>query len=50
MKHPSRVDLEKLDVEEVDKEMAVDEAAQSSTTETDALENAPDTGGAAADA
>ena len=36
IKHPSGVDLE-----EVDKEMAADEAAQSSATEIDALENAP---------
>ena len=41
IKHPSGVDLEKLDLEEVDKEMVADEAAQSSTTETDAPENAP---------
>ena len=50
IKHPSEVDLEKLDFEEVDKEMAADEAAQSSATKTDAPENALDTGGAAADA
>ena len=49
IKHPSGVDLEKLDLEEVDKEMVADEAAQSSTTETDAPENAPDTDGVAAD-
>ena len=50
IKHPSGVDLEKLDLEEVDKEMAADEAAQSLATETDALENAPNTDGVAADA
>ena len=41
IKHPSGVDLEKLDLGEVDKEMAADEAAQSSTIETNAPENAP---------
>ena len=50
IKHPSRVDLEKLDLKEVDKEMAVDEAAQSSAAEIDAPENAPESGDAAADA
>ena len=50
IKHPSGVDLEKLDLEEVDKEMAADKAAQSSVTETDAPENAPEIGGAIADA
>ena len=50
IKHPSRVDLEKLDLKEVDKEIAVDEAAQSSAAETDVPENAPETDGAAADA
>ena len=50
IKHPSGVDLEKLDLEEVDKEMVVDEAAQSSAAEIGALENAPESGGAAADA
>ena len=50
MKHPSGVDLEKLGLEHVDKEMAADEVAQSSATETDAPENAPDTDGTAADA
>ena len=50
IKQPSGVDLEKLDLEEVDKEMLVDEAAQSSAIETGALENAPKSGGAAADA
>ena len=44
------MDLEKLDLEEVDKEMVADEAARSSTTETDAPENAPKSGGAVADA
>ena len=35
------MDLENLDLEEVDKEMAADEASQSSTLEDDAPENAP---------
>ena len=42
VKHPSGVDLEKLDLEEVNQEMAADEAAQSSTTEIDAPETAPE--------
>ena len=46
IKHPSGVDLEKLDLEEVDKEMDADEAAQSLAAETDP----PETDGAAADA
>ena len=50
IKHPSRVDLEKLDLDEVDKEMAADEAAQFSAAEIDALENALESGGAAANA
>ena len=50
IKHPSGVKLEKLDLEEVDKEMAADEAIQSSAAETGAIENAPESGGAAADA
>ena len=50
IKHPSGVDLEKLDLEEVDKEMATDEATQSSVAETDAPENAPESGDATADA
>ena len=50
IKHPSGVDLEKLDFEEVDKEMAVDEAAQSSAIETDAPENAPASDDVAVDA
>jgi len=36
VKHPSGVDFEKLELEEVDQEMAADEAAQCSATETDA--------------
>ena len=44
------MDSEKLDLEEVNKEMAVDKAAQSSAIEIDALENAPATNGIAADA
>ena len=50
IKHPSGVDLEKLDLEEVDREMVANEAAQSSAAEIDAPENAPESGGAAADA
>ena len=50
VKHPFGVDLEKLDLEEFEKEMAVDEVAQSSAAEIDALENAPETDSAAADA
>ena len=50
IKLPSGVDLEKLDLEEVDKEMAVDKAAQSSTAETDAPKNSPETDGPTADA
>ena len=41
IKHSSSVDFENLDLEEVDKEMAVDEASLSSTPEDDAPENAP---------
>ena len=44
------MDLEKLDLEEVDKEMAVDVAIQSSAVETDAPENAPESDSAVADA
>ena len=40
VKHPSGVDMAKLDLEEVDQEMATDEANHSAT-ETDALETAP---------
>ena len=50
IKHPSGVDLEKLDLKEVNKEMAANEAAQSSATKTDAPENALDTDSTAADA
>ena len=50
IKHPSGVDLEKLNLEEVDKEMAADKAAQSSVAQTNPPENAPETGGTAADA
>ena len=52
-KHPTGVDLENLDLEEVDKEMAADEAFQSITPKGDALESAlspPAGGDAAADA
>ena len=48
IKHPSGVDLEKLDLEEVDKKMAANEATQSSATETDAPENALESGDAVA--
>ena len=50
IKHPFGVDLEKLDLEGVDKEMAADEAGQSSAIETDAPENAPASDDVAADA
>ena len=40
IKHPSRVDLENLDLEEVDKEMAADEASHSMAPDGDALESA----------
>ena len=41
VKHPFGVELEKLDLEEVNQEMATDEAAQSSATKIDTPENAP---------
>ena len=41
VKHPSGVDIGKLDLEEVDQEMAADEANHSSATETDAPKSAP---------
>lgn len=41
IKHPTGMDLENLDLEEVDKEIAVDETSQSATPEGDVLENAP---------
>ena len=41
VKHPSEVDLENLDLEEVDQEMATDEASQPTAPTGDALENAP---------
>ena len=46
IKHPSGVNLENLDLEEVDKEMAVDEAPYSTAPNGDALESAlpPSTG------
>ena len=40
VKHPSIVDLGKLDLEEVDQEMAVDEATHSSANETNAPKSA----------
>ena len=52
-KHPIRVDLENLDLEEVDKEMAANEASQSTAPKGDALESAlppPASGDAVADA
>ena len=50
IKHPSGVDLEKLDLEEVDKEIAANKAAQYSAIETNAPENAPAIDDVAADA
>ena len=50
IKHISGVDLEKLYLEVVVKEMAAYKAVQSSSTKTDAPENAPETGSAATDA
>ena len=41
VKHPSGVNMESLDLEEVDQEMAADEAIQSSATEADAPIGAP---------
>ena len=41
VKHPIGVDLQNLDWEEVDKEMAADEASQSSAPEEDAPKSAP---------
>ena len=41
VKHPFGMDLGKLDLEEVDQEMATDEATRFSATETDAPEGAP---------
>ena len=40
IKHPFVVDLENLDLEEVDKEMAVDEASRSKALDGDAPESA----------
>ena len=42
VKHPSRVNMESLDLEKVDKEMALDEAAQSSAPGDEAPEPAAD--------
>ena len=50
VKHSTEVDLENLDLEEVDKEMAADEASQSLAPEGDALESAPTGGDTAANA
>ena len=41
VKHPSGVELGKLDLDEVDQEMAADEVAQCSATEIDAPKSAP---------
>ena len=41
VKHPTGVDLENLDLEEVDKEMAIDEATQSSAPKGNTPESAP---------
>ena len=41
VKHPTRVDLQNLDLEVVNQEMAIDEAAQSSTPEDNVAEKAP---------
>ena len=41
VKHPSGVDLGKLDLEKVDQEMATNEVAQSSAIKTDAPKSAP---------
>ena len=41
VKHPSRVDLENLDMEEVDQEMAANEVSQSTTLADDAPGDAP---------
>ena len=41
VKHPTRVDQENLDLEEVYNEMEIDEATQSSVLEDGAPENAP---------
>ena len=46
----SEMDMENLDLEEVDKKMVVDEAAQSSALEGDAPESAPIRDDAVADA
>ena len=39
--HPSRVDMENLDLKEVDREMAADEASQSTTPTGDVPEDTP---------
>ena len=41
VKHPSRVNLENMDMEVVDQEMAVDEASQSTAPAEDAPRDAP---------
>ena len=43
VKHPTRVDLENLDLEEVDQEMATDEVSQSTAPAINAPEDAPRT-------
>ena len=44
VKHPTGIGLEILDLEEVDKEMATDEASQSLAPKGDAPESAPTSG------
>ena len=41
VKHPTGVDLQNLDLELVDQEMATDEATQSSTSKDNAAEKTP---------
>ena len=41
VKHPTGVDLQNLDLEVVDQEMATDEAAQSSTPEDNVVKKTP---------
>ena len=41
VKHPSEVDLENLDLEKVDQEMAIDEASQYTAPASDASGDAP---------
>ena len=41
VKHPTRANLENLDLEDVDKKMATDEASQSAAPKDDAPDSAP---------